>query len=219
MSANAYALTRKQTIKAPNGYSIVIWEDFDTEYVRLSQITKALGYNSGYTRDSLLGAVFRLRKRQLLTKSVNGSVAYMIYLKDVIPVLQEFIRLTLTISGTNRSQNRNFQDNARMEAERLIEILNVEVFGKPSSATVSPAEQSTNQTELNFSKTKEDIQMDNNAVNVPVVTVADLEDINDRAEAIAKIFGASKKDALRAAVTLKSPEINRELTPLLELLA
>ena len=59
---------------------------------------------------------------------------------------------------------------------------------------------------------------DNNNT-VPVITTADFDDIKERAESIEKVFGSSKKDALRAAVTLKAQEINRDLSPLMDLLA
>ena len=63
--------------------------------------------------------------------------------------------------------------------------------------------------------------MEDNAkiqTTVPPVTTADIEEIGERAETTVKIFGVSKKDALRAATQLKAQEINRDLTPLLELL-
>ena len=52
---------------------------------------------------------------------------------------------------------------------------------------------------------------------VPVVTVADIEDIGERADKLKDLFDVSKKDALRASVQLKSQEINRDLSPLLDL--
>lgn len=117
-----------------------------------------------------------------------------------------------------KSSIRILQDNARMEAQRLIEVFNREVFDKPDTVTTKPIE-------TPVANPKEDTKMeifkttDTPAQGtVPVVTVADIEDISARADATAKVFGVSKADALRAVTKLKAEEINRDLAPLLELL-
>lgn len=53
---------------------------------------------------------------------------------------------------------------------------------------------------------------------VPALTKDDLVDIVDRADFVKETFDVNKKDALRAVVLLKSQEINRDLSPLLDLL-
>ena len=45
-----------------------------------------------------------------------------------------------------------------------------------------------------------------------------IEDIGERAIAVIKVFRVAEKDALRAATKLKAEEINRDLSPLSELL-
>ena len=113
-----------------------------------------------------------------------------------------------------------------MEAQRLIEVFNREVFGKPDTVITKPVEKPDapaipnklqafledkigNQLTSNVD-TKEDTQMENPKPTdktvqntVPIVTVADIEDISARADVTVKVFGVSKADALRAVTKLK----------------
>lgn len=76
------------------------------------------------------------------------------------------------------------------------------------------------------SKSKGEIQMVNNGIetavaqnNVHVVRIEDIEDISKRVNVTVTVFRVAEKDALRAITKLKAEEINRDLSPLLELLA
>lgn len=53
---------------------------------------------------------------------------------------------------------------------------------------------------------------------VATLAATDIEDINTRADSLAKVFDVPRTDALRTAIKLKSQEMGRDLTPLLELL-
>lgn len=56
------------------------------------------------------------------------------------------------------------------------------------------------------------------SADVAVLAATDIEDIGTRADSIVKVFDIPRKDALRTAIKLKSQELGRDLTPLLELL-
>ena len=346
---NKYALTSEQTITAPNGTKITIYTDGDKRFVKVAALAKALGYTKLGGMNGKLGLIFKNHQFPIFQKSCGRTAEYMTHIDCVIPILQAFIRFTLVV----KPKNPKFvimQDDARMEAERLIELFNTEVFGKSSSVTVTKInaptgddnneaqntitenkpiatiedvppygktigiyvrngetfilvdalgaalygycddtidfddeavdvhafetvlkaaelsgvpETDTDQGEINtrnvlgtldkfyevepresiadnaisvkdflreyeyfqppapVNDEQEDTQMQDSATNqatVPTVTVADIEDIGERTEAVMKIFGVSKVDALRAVTQLKAQEINRELQPLLELL-
>ena len=143
--------------------------------------------------------------------------AYVVALEQVIPILNYFIKLTLSVAHPT-PQNTLIQDNARMEAQRLIELFNREVFGKTDSE--NNVQEKSNDTEEDSSM--EPIQLfkpTDKPTNVPVVAVKDIENIGELAMATVKVFRVAEKDALRAVTKLKAEEINRDLSPLLELLA
>ena len=387
--ANDYALKPVTKIQAPNGTKITIWSDNTTKYILLNNIAKALGYTRWIINESLLGLVFKDHNLNLYQKNYNNHSSYVVKLDDVISILKKFIKLSYLPARTKPQQQ--IRDDARMEAERLIELFNTQIFGKPSTTTVKKVDETTKESttvglgetasefqsttvkashdyetyldlleqkqksggclsdveshqlltarpytndasekvgDLIFGKTysyisqelgkfleektlyihkqepkelirgtnywtdllppieeklgvlekefstnqiievinqqvpinqkfrialikmmcrgftdiyryeqaqklifmireelkptvitKEDPQMENNTSAVPVVTVTDFDDINERAEAIARVFGVALKDALRAAVILKSQENNRDLAPILELTA
>lgn len=161
------------SIKAPNGQKIqIFWETTKTGeffFVKLSEITRALGYAAFNCKFSLLGLVFKNHKFTLYTKRINGGATYVADINEIVPILEAFIKLTL--ATRQDCMHMPIQDNARMEAERLIELfktevpelLNTEEFGKPSTITketvsVEPAPADT------ISKT-EDTQMKNNITN------------------------------------------------------
>jgi len=221
---NPYQLKEVKKLIAPNGRPIVIWSDGDKQYVQLVQIYSALGFNGTFGLDTTLGVIFKNKRFSMLTKQVaNNRTSYVTNLDAIIPILESFIRLTL-MTTPRAKHNQPIRDNARMEAERLIEFFNREVFNKPGTVTTTKDSMITAiRSDLNqtVSSIEVDTQMENNTgtTTVPVITVKDFDDIGERAEAIVRIFGSSKKDALRTAVTLKAEEINRDLTPLHELLA
>ena len=347
---NQYALTPTQTVTAPNGIKITIYTDGNKRFVKLRSVYNSLGYPRSWGNNSLFAMAFKSGNIAYYNKYITGGASYVIEIKDVVPLLEKFCRLTLTIKS-NGTLYDEIRDNARMEAERLIEVFNTEVFGKTPVAVTkinAPTVEAVETTEKvalpafkpiatiegvpPYDKTigiyvrdgetfilvealaaalygycdddaspdfdeavadyafetvlkaanssgvpetdtdngdintrnvlgtldkfyevepresiadnaipvkdflreyeyfqppapvndeQEDTQMQDSATNqatVPTVTVADIEDIGERTEAVMKIFGVSKVDALRAVTQLKAQEINRELQPLLELL-
>lgn len=178
-------------------------------------IAKALGYSKFNNDNSLLALIFKNHQFVIYRKYIGrGRAAYLCDACQIVPILQSFIRLTLTTRDINSVHVANM-DNMRMEAERLIEVFNRELFGKADTCTVTQIPKETCDT------TEEVTQMENNETiqaTVPPVTTADIEEIGERAEATVKIFGVSKTDALRVVTQLKAQEINRDLSPLLELL-
>ena len=356
--ANQYALSSTKIITAPNGIKITIYTDGDKKFVKLTNLYKALGFAGQFGLDTTFGLVFKNHRFTLFKKMTVDSpkAVNVVELNQVIPVLEAYIRISLI---TKSSLYQDLRDNARMEAQRLIEIFNREVFGKPDTVitksaetlapTVSKSENTDDKNSIlvtqlkappydntisiyrnhgdfrvpavdivlalcdgnaienrfrtlrhaakkaavleksivipeysvlpgyslcdidrllaTFAKlepsdaveinaytlqeffdglklapnvlsttdlpatwqpntnAKENTQMENfNSTDkpvqntVPVVTVADIEDISARADATIKVYGVSKADALRAVTKLKAEEINRDLAPLLELL-
>ena len=137
-------------ITAPNGQKIQIFAENTKagrkSFVKISAIAKALGYSAFNCRNSLLGTVFKNHKFTLYTKQIVGAAAYVADLNEIVPILEEFIKLTFVVQ---ESPYTALQDNARMEAERLIELFNTEVFGKPSTikqATLNLAEPTLQET-------------------------------------------------------------------------
>ena len=238
--ANKYAISPTQIITAPNGIKITIYTDGDKKFVKLTNLYKALGFAGQFGFDTTFGLIFKDHRFAYFQKRTTDTknAIYVVELNQVIPVLEAYIRISLVAKS---SLYQDLRDNARMEAQRLIEVFNREVFGKPDTVITKPVEKPDapaipnklqafledkigNQLTSNVD-TKEDTQMENPKPTdktvqntVPIVTVADIEDISARADVTVKVFGVSKADALRAVTKLKAEEINRDLAPLLELL-
>lgn len=123
------------SLTAPNGTTINIWTDGINSYLSLTAIYRALGYTGSFAVDGLLGMVFKNHSFAIVKKWINTAATNVCYLDQIVPILQAFTKLTLSYSGDF------LRDNARMEAERLIEMFNVKVFGKPSSVTVKTVDQ------------------------------------------------------------------------------
>ena len=136
-----YFLKREETVTAPNGTKIDILADASKKYVRLRQIVKALAYKSFDLTQSLFGMVFRYSKSfNYYTKNVCGGAAYVIELNQVIPILEKFIKLSLLPNNSYSYSCSLIQDNARMEAQCLIELFNREVFDKTDTVITEPIE-------------------------------------------------------------------------------
>lgn len=123
------------SLTSPNGTKITIWTDGHQKYLVATEIYRALGYTANFAPEGLLGLVFKNHSFALTKKFMSPYSKYVCYLDQIVPILQAFIKLTLTYKGDY------LRDNARMEAERLIEMFNVKVFGKPSSVTVKTVDQ------------------------------------------------------------------------------
>lgn len=220
-----YDLSQKSYLVAPNGTRLDIWGDDKHRYTRLRQLFRALGYSTINMQGSMLAMVFKYNSRfNLFTKNIRGGAAYVVQLDQVIPILKTFIGLTLSTSGQTPG-HKLIQDNARMEASRLIEILNREVFGKVDNSNDTPkgfclVPATPEKQSKSLLETKENIKMENNNTQNPVhvVSVEDIEDIGNRVKATITVFRVAEKDALRAVTKLKAEEINRDLSPLIELL-
>lgn len=233
--ASKYRLETIKTVEAANGTKIIIGFDGTHEWCPLVSIAKSLNYgNNLFSTDrSLLQTAFKAAnatwarfRYDVKPSSSKDSVL----VSDAIRILEKFIKLTLTTRCVNQNQ-LDQMDVARVEAQNLIEILNREVFNLVSEIdneqisvnAISKEETDTSLDDNNFRKLKEELIMENVSAKtpqtpVPVVSVEEITDISDRAEALVKLFGVSKKDALRAATQLKAQEINRDLAPLMELL-
>lgn len=209
-SKNNGVTSSENYIQSSNGNLIYIFTDKGEEFVKVASIARALGY-SGFNCDgSILGMVFKNHQFKLYTKLINGGLAYMIKLDQVIPVLNAFIKLTLTVKNNNSERYAQVQNDARMSAQQLIEIFNREVFHENNCNL---------NLEIELTSFKEDIQMESKGEeSISVFTIKDIQDIGERAAAIIKVYGFSAKDALRATTLLKAQEIKRDLSPLVELL-
>lgn len=133
---------------------------------------------------------------------------FFIKLSDTLPYLKKFIEV--------ESQRDSVCESTKEKAVAAQELLkwfeNLPYF----KGTIDSEKIPENQKGVSDSDIKEEITMIDTGVTT--LTVSDIEDIKTRAEALKEAFDVSKKDALRAVVQLKSEEINRNLTPLIELL-
>ena len=211
-------------VAAPNGTKIWIYKDREKEFVKLTSIAQALGYSAFVVDNSLLAVVlknhsFTVYKRPL---AKGAKPSYLVNILHVVPILQSFVRLTLVTKQTN-SLILAKMDEARAEAQQLIDVFVREGYGKKndcadeeSSKKADCSNEETKQMETK-NETQNNMRSDAGS-NLHAVTVPEIEDIGERANAIVKVFGVSMKDALRAATQLKAQEINRDLSPLLDLL-
>ena len=201
----------KQPFQIPGMCGQGIFDVFSAgkkSYLKPNDIARALGYSQFNANSSLLATALKNAKISLcMLRNGDQLGIYLIDFDLVVPWLKAFAKETLI--KTPNYYSASLRDDARMYAERMIAYLEAHpelIHG--DNAIVSDK--------------KEDSQMENitqpSAYDVTTITVQDFEDINTRAEAIVKFFGSSKKDALRAAITLKAQEVNRDLAPLIELL-
>lgn len=210
--ANVLAMASK-SISAPNGATVNIYHFNGQDFVMLTDIAKSLGYQAFQSDNSVLAVAlknhsFTVHQKRL---SAGAKPAYLILAEQCIPFLEAVVRLTLITKQSNPMILAKM-DNARAAAYDMIKLFASEGYGKPRNVPQDTGEEI---------ETSEETQMETNEtiqVPVPTVTVADIEDIGERTEAVMKIFGVSKVDALRAVTQLKAQEINRELQPLIELL-
>lgn len=202
-----------KSISASNGATVNIYHFNGQDFVMLTDIAKGLGYNAFQSDNSILAVTLKNRSFAVCQKRVTagGKPAYLIPTEQCIPFLESFIRLTLITKQSNPMILAKM-DNARARAYELVELFASEGYGKPRNVPQDTGEEI---------ETSEETQMETNeTIQVPVspVTTEDIEDIGERTEAVMKIFGVPKVDALRAVTQLKAQEINRDLSPLLGLL-
>ena len=215
-------------VAAPNGTKIWLYNTKQGEVVKLVDIARALGYSAFNNDNSLLALVlknhaFTVFKVKLV--GTSGHSSYALSTSQVVPMLKSFARATLLTTQTNALLLAKM-DEARMNAEQLIEIFVREGYGKPEDCasaevvekeSVDSAEEEKQMEIKAKTTTVQNTPLFYGTDNLHAVTVPEIEDIGERANAIVKIFGVSMKDALRAATQLKAQEINRDLSPLLDL--
>ncbi len=217
-----------KTVLTANGTRLIIFQSNDgLRFVKLASIAMALGYAKYHPEGSLLALALKSATIPIYTLFVRTKQSFCVREAHVISLLQRFINLTLMLPKNLSKTKQLTQDNARMEAERLIELFNTEVFGKPSTCKIIAA--SEEPVKENATDNKEEVKMEplqilkasdepndrqNNAVHV--LTVEDIEDIGNRASSLGKVYGFSLKQSLIAATKLKAEEINRDLSVILE---
>lgn len=156
MSQN-YVLQKTRTITAPNGTKIKFWSDGEKEYVQLLFIAKALGYTTFNHDSSLLAMTLKNHDFQVHAKNIKNKSSYVLNAEKIVPLLKSFINLTLNVSASSPRQSLR-QDDARMEAERLIELLKQQ----------SPAESPNSDSVIIVKNSDRIIQTNCGAINVLV---------------------------------------------------
>lgn len=220
-------------LTANNTHLHICSDNNGTLYLILREIVVALGYSYrlNFTDDTLMAAALKTQNIPVLIKSIANirkKRISCILLQHVVELLTRFIKLTL-VSKPRRSEQSLIHDNARMEAERLVEFFNTEYFKKPSTVKEISSEEELK--DVSATENKEETKMETLAFVKPanktddgqknavhVLTVEDIEDIGNRASSLAKVYGCSCKQSLIAATKLKSEEINRDLSVILQTL-
>lgn len=116
-----YDIKPFNTITTPNGTKLHLYKANGQTYYGVSRLAKALGY-SQFTTDSTLAATFKNQNFYLSYKQISGGSARVADFDQLVPLLEHFIKLSLNITPNSDSQTL-ILDNARMEAQRLIEML------------------------------------------------------------------------------------------------
>lgn len=116
-----FNLAPSREIITPNGTKILLYPNGKSEIYGVARLAKALGY-SQFTPDSTLGLAFKGQQFSISYKQINGVSARVAPFNEIVPLLEYFIKLTLQIVPDNDKQALSM-DNARMEAQRLIEQL------------------------------------------------------------------------------------------------
>lgn len=130
-------------ITTPNGTKMYLYLIGGRNYYGVSRLAKALGY-SQFTTDSTLAAAFKDKRFYLSYAQISGGSARVADFDQLAPLLEHFIKLSLNITPNNDAQTMTL-DNARMEAQRLIELLKKEpVVKQPEPAQIKSEPVETN---------------------------------------------------------------------------
>lgn len=125
-------------ITTPNGTKMYLYLIGGRNYYGVSRLAKALGY-SQFTTDSTLAAAFKDKRFYMSYAQISGGSARVADFDQLVPLLEHFIKLSLNITPNSDSQTL-ILDNARMEAQRLIELLKKEPVVKQPEPTVKQPE-------------------------------------------------------------------------------
>lgn len=130
-------------ITTPNGTKMYLYLIGGRNYYGVSRLAKALGY-SQFTTDSTLAAAFKDKRFYMSYAQISGGSARVADFDQLVPLLEHFIKLSLNITPNSDAQTMTL-DNARMEAQRLIELLKkAPVVKQPEPAQIKSEPVETN---------------------------------------------------------------------------
>ena len=211
---------RYKEFTTPNGIAFCVLFGSDSLFrikkkdfvVSINQIKPAISHIcSARQFGNAVGAV-----KRKLTKRFSLFCSKDVFFWDCIPA-QDFPKFFMELSrkifiSSSDKCSEEYKEFLRLSDWWVTRLL-PELYDNYAPEQFTADFINSNHQEVTQMETNETIQ----AAPQPV-TMADIEDIGERAEAIMKIYGVSKTDALRAVTQLKAQEINRDLSPLLELL-
>jgi len=125
-----------KTIITPNGTKLGVYKENGKLFYGISRLAKALGF-SQFANDSTLAMAFKYKDFYCGFKQISGGSARVGYFNQLVPLLEYFIKLTLNITPNNSSQGLVL-DTARMEAQRLIELLTGKPADTPKQSEPAP---------------------------------------------------------------------------------
>lgn len=125
-----------KTIITPNGTKLGVYKENGKLFYGISRLAKALGF-SQFANDSTLGMAFKNKDFYCGFKQISGGSARVGDFDQIVPLLEYFIKLTLNITPNNSSQELVL-DTARMEAQRLIELLTGKPTDTPKQSEPAP---------------------------------------------------------------------------------
>ena len=103
-------------IKTANGKEINLYNIDGRRHVKLSQLAKALDYNSYNAQNSLLAQAVRIAKAKAVVVGISGASSYLVAVETVRDILRIFYKLATL---TNRPKPST--DTAAMYAQMLLE--------------------------------------------------------------------------------------------------
>lgn len=125
-----------KTITTPNGTKLGVYKENGKLFYGISRLAKALGF-SQFANDSTLAMAFKNKDFYCGFKQISGNSARVGDFDQLVPLLENFIKLTLNITPNNSSQELVL-DTARMEAQRLIELLTGKPADTPKQSEPAP---------------------------------------------------------------------------------
>ena len=193
-----------------NGTVVPIYEDNGNYYVKVCSIRPALGYLARGANKCLFDKIINDVKSNLEDAIKYTERTYFINIPVACDVLESFIKIN-AIRVRKQQYAIALQDKLDFNAKKLLEQFQALDIAELEKASAKVKELPM----IDKNNESERVTM---AKEITTLTVADIEDIGERAELVRKIFDVSSPAALTAIVKLKSEEIDRELTPLLDLL-
>ena len=125
-----------KTIITPNGTKLGVYKENGKLFYGVARLARALGF-SQFVPDSTLAMAFKNKDFYCGFKQISGGSARVGDFDQLVPLLEHFIKLTLNITPNNSSQELVL-DTARMEAQRLIELLTGKPADTPKQSEPAP---------------------------------------------------------------------------------